>query len=322
MSSDAEADHRREGYAMKGLGAAAAVAVLCASVTQPTQTAQAGGGQSTTAPVEPLGLPSTALPNEFDVLRSFGLGGPWAAYKPYPPRPKPPDRIDPEPSRWPWTGERDPYDNPGRMQPHRCAEARVDVVAESSDERLLACSAASHAIQRLGQCGISPRRPITVQIMSEVQHPRGGAIFGLLDTKREAALVTHEGNARSLVKDTPYAKLPQRDFYRSVIVHEVVHAVMHQNLKRPSTSQAAYEYPAYALQIESLDPDVRDEFLQSFDQAATDAGSMLFNDVLLLFDPYVFAARAYHHFKAAADACAHLRGLLRGEAAFIAPSTM
>jgi hypothetical protein len=117
---------------MKGLGAAAAVAVLCASVTQPTQTAQAGGGQSTTAPVEPLGLPSTALPNEFDVLRSFGLGGPWAAYKPYPPRPKPPDRIDPEPSRWPWTGERDPYDNPGRMQPHRCAEARVDVVAELS----------------------------------------------------------------------------------------------------------------------------------------------------------------------------------------------
>ena len=158
--------------------------------------------------------------------------------------------------------------------------------------------------------------------MSELPHHRSGAIFGLLDTKREAALVTHEGNTPSLVKDTPYAKLQQRDFYRSVIVHEVVHAVMHQNLKLPSTSQAAYEYSAYALQIESLDPEARDEFLRSFDQPATDAGSMLFNDALLLFDPYLFAARAYHHFQAAADQCTHLRSLLRGEAVFILPPLM
>ncbi len=307
---------------MKHLGALTALVVVCACVTQPAPRAHAAGRQTPIPPPEPTGLSSPTPSHERDALQSFGSGGPWAAYQSYAPRPKSPDWFDPEPSRWPWTGERDPYDHPGRMQPHRCAEAQVDVVAESSDERRLACSAASHAIQRLGQCGISPRRPITVQIMSEVRHPRGGAIFGLLDAKREAALVTHEGNAASLVKDTPYAKLPQRDFYRSVIVHEVVHAVMHQNLKRPSTSQAAYEYPAYALQIELLDPDVRDEFLRSFDQATTDAGSMLFNDVILLFDPYVFAARAYHHFKAAADACAHLRGLLRGEAAFIVPSTM
>jgi Family of unknown function (DUF6639) len=298
---------------MKHLGALTALVVVCACVT---------GRQTPIPPPEPTGLSSPAPSHERDALQSFGSSGPWAAYRPYAPPPKPPDWIDPEPSRWPSTGAGDPYDHPGRYQPHRCAEAQVDVIADSSEEQLLACSAAGHAIRRLGRCGISPRRPITVQIMGEVRHPRGGAIFGLLDAKRETALVTHERNAPLLVKDTPYAKLPQRDFYRSVIVHEVVHAVMHQNLKRPSTSQAAYEYSAYALQIESLDPDARDEFLRSFDQAATDAGSMLFNDVLLLFDPYLFAARAYHHFKAAADECAHLRGLLRGEAAFILQPVM
>jgi hypothetical protein len=97
---------------------------------------------------------------------------------------------------------------------------------------------------------------------------------------------------------------------------------MHQNLKRPVTSHAAYEYPAYALQIESLAPNVREKFLQSFDQTAITGAAIIFNDSILFFDPYFFAARAYHHFKAAANGCAHLTALLEGEVAFIAPTQM
>ena len=200
----------------------------------------------------------------------------------------------------------------------RCPGAPVDVTASSADERGLACSAASDAIQLLGRCNISPRRPLHVQIMSEVRHPFSGAIFGLFDIKQERVLVTQEANIPALVKDTPYAKLPQRDFYTSLIVHEVVHGLMHQNLKRPAVTHAAYEYPAYALQIESLAPHVREEFLQSFDQTAIRANS-LFNDAVLFFDPYFFAARAYHHFKASPNSCADLNALLEGEVAFIAP---
>jgi hypothetical protein len=203
----------------------------------------------------------------------------------------------------------------------RCPVAPVDVKAPSRDERRLACSAASDAIRLLGRCGISLRRPLHVQIMSEVRHPVGGAIFGLFDTKQERVLVTQEANIPSLVKDTPYAKLPQSDFYRSLIVHEVVHGIMHQNLKQPATTHAAYEYPAYALQIESLAPHVRDTFLQSFDQTAI-ASKSLFNDTVLFFDPYFFAASAYYHFKASADGCAYLTALLHGEVAFIAPPQM
>jgi hypothetical protein len=97
---------------------------------------------------------------------------------------------------------------------------------------------------------------------------------------------------------------------------------MHQNLKRPAASHAAYEYPAYALQIESLAPHLRDEFLQSFDQTAIKTVSTLFSDPILFFDPYFFAARAYHHFKASPNGCSHLTALLEGEVDFIAPQQM
>jgi len=200
----------------------------------------------------------------------------------------------------------------------RCPEAPVDVTAPSSEERRLACSAAFDALQLLARCGISPRRSLHVQIMSEVRHPFSGGIFGLFDTKQERVLVTQEANIPSLIRDTPYAKLPQRDFYRSLIVHEVIHGVMHQNLKRPAATHAAYEYPAYALQIESLPAVVREKFLRSFDQTAM-TSDFVFNDSVLFFDPYFFAARAHKHFKASPDRCAHLAALLEGEVSFIAP---
>jgi uncharacterized protein DUF6639 len=201
----------------------------------------------------------------------------------------------------------------------RCPGVAVDVTTASDDERRLVCSAAATAVQLVGRCGIALRQPLQVEVASEVHHPlRHGVILGFFDTKRERVLVTQEANVPALVKGTPYAALPQRDFYKSLIVHEVVHAVMHQNLKRPAATHAAHEYPAYALQIESLAANVRDTFLKTFDQSAVKADATPFTDLILFFDPYVFAARAYQHFKASPDGCAHLRALLAGEAPFIA----
>ena len=141
-----------------------------------------------------------------------------------------------------------------RSSSERCSGISVDVTAASPDDRHLACLAASDAIQLLARCGIEQQQALHVQILSEIRHPFGGAILGFFDAKLEMVFVTQEANIPSLVKDTPYASLPQRDFYKSLIVHEVVHGIMHQNLKRPASTHAAYEYPAYALQIEFAYP--------------------------------------------------------------------
>lgn len=202
-------------------------------------------------------------------------------------------------------------------QTERCPGLQIEIKARSTDERRLACSAAADALRLLGRCSIAPRRPMRVEIMSEVRHPFSGPILGMFDIAQERVLVTEQANIADLVEDTPYAVLPRRVFYESLIVHEIVHGVMHQNLKRKATTHAAYEYPAYALQIESLPADVRETFLRSFDQAALKSDT-LFNDSVLFFDPYFFAARAYHHFTNTPNACAHLSGLLSGEVAFIA----
>jgi hypothetical protein len=200
-----------------------------------------------------------------------------------------------------------------------CPAAPVDVTAATDDERRVACSAAGEALRLLGRCHVYPRRPLDIRIMTEVRHPLGGAIFGMFDTKRDRVLVTRSTNIPPLTRETPYDQLPPHEFYRSLIVHEVVHGVLHQNYERQPTSHAAYEYPAYALQIESLTPAVRDGFLKATRKGAL-RNDFVFTDNILLFDPFFFAARAYEHFKSAGG-CAHLRALIEGKAGLGASMT-
>jgi hypothetical protein len=198
-----------------------------------------------------------------------------------------------------------------------CPDVPVEVETASPEEHQLTCMAARAALDMLGRCSISAHRPLHVRIMREVRHPRGGPpIFGLFDIAQERVLVTEHANVASLVEDTPFSALPAREFYQSLIVHEVVHGVLHQNYGRQPKSHAAYEYPAYALQVAFLPAPVRDKFLQTFDPPVK--ASFLFSDTILFFDPFYFAARAYQHFKSAPDGCAHIRALVDGKAEFVA----
>ena len=200
--------------------------------------------------------------------------------------------------------------------PDPCTDVPVEVTGASAKEHSLICSGAKVAIGMLHRCGVSLRKPLQVHVMREVRHPLGGQIFGLFDTAQERVLVTESGNVPVLAEGTPYSALPPLEFHRSVIVHEVVHGILHQRYGRQPNTHAAYEYPAYALQVESLSPDVREEFLRAFDQVAIKANTV-FSDTILAFDPFFFAARAYQHFKSAPDGCAHIRALLEGTADFV-----
>jgi len=204
----------------------------------------------------------------------------------------------------------------GTAAQHRCAEVAVDVAAPSPRDRALACSAAKHGLSLLKSCGISLRRHLHLEIMKELRHPTGLPALGFFDAKHERALIAQFEDVSSLVQGTPYAVLPLRELYRSLIIHEVVHAVMHQNLRRKALSHAAYEYPAYVLQIASFPATVRDRFLQTAGRS-THHTDFLISDSVLLMDPFVFAARAYQHFRASANGSDHLVALLEDTAAFI-----
>ena len=200
----------------------------------------------------------------------------------------------------------------------RCVDVPVEVTARSADERGLVCSAASRALQMLGHCEIHLHRRLHVQVTNDVVHPVRGVVLGLFDSQLEKILVTREENIPYLIGGTPFGILGQRDLYKSLIVHEVVHGVMHQNFAQNPTGRAVNEYPAYALQLASLPAGKLKKYLDSVDKSG--GGEFLFNDLVLSLDSFFFAARAYRHFASSSDGCSQLRSILAGNATFIATS--
>jgi hypothetical protein len=200
----------------------------------------------------------------------------------------------------------------------RCAEASVEVIAAAPDERQLVCAAVTDALQLLGRCQIFMLRPLDIRIADEVRNPLGVAIFGMFDPNSERVWITRYDRVSLLARGTPFGEIPLREFFKSLVVHEIIHGVMHQNAKRRLTSRSAHEYPAFALQIASLPESARDAFLGSI-RNGRGTDHFMFNDIILSWDPFFFAARAYAHYSAAPNGCAYLISLLNGdEFAFIA----
>ena len=198
----------------------------------------------------------------------------------------------------------------------QCTQAPIHVSAETTDQHAVVCSAIDDAMKRLRRCEIALRRPLRVQITRDLRHPLNHSVLGFFDAPRETVFIAHEEKISALVRGTPFAKVPMRDLFRSIVIHEVTHGLMYQNAMKNVMSASAEEYVAYALQIGSFTPSVRDQFMQSIsNKTSTDA--FVFNDIMLVLDPFFFAAHAYMHFEASTDSCARLAALIGGEVAFI-----
>lgn len=205
----------------------------------------------------------------------------------------------------------------GRLPETRCPLADVYVTTSSNFERQLACDGARLALSLLGRCALAPRAPLLVSTVPHVRlHKDGPPVFGLFDPRGRQAVVVRWRHLASLMKNTPYDGLSLTEFFKSLVTHEVVHATIAQHQLRPFASRAAYEYPAYALQIASLSPASRRKFLDQFDPSRLER-DLLFNDFVLSLDPYLFAARAYAHFTASHSRCDRFAEILRGTPSFI-----
>ncbi len=192
------------------------------------------------------------------------------------------------------------------------ADIDIEVSAATRRERELVCAGAHQALALLALCGIRPRETIDVRIRAEVRHPLAGPIFGYYDLRERHIILTSLDGLPDLMHGTPYDELPPTDFYKSLVVHEVVHSVMHQSFGSGVQTQAAYEYPAYALQIASLPPPARAQFMKAFEAERLQRPVPL-SDTILAFAPYFFAARAYNNFITSSDGCLLLREAMKGK---------
>ncbi len=193
----------------------------------------------------------------------------------------------------------------------RCDVPSVVIRTPQPADIPLACDGASKAIAFLAEQGLDASGAVTVQLVE--------ALPPIVDQSAVGCFVPSAQRVLALV----YAQFAERvtwfglavdyELYRSLVAHEVAHAVAACNFRTEKPSITAYEYVAYVTMLATMAPALREQVLANFPGTGFD-NDLQMNSTVYQFDPMRFGAEAYRHFMKPGNGREYLHRVLAGTA--------
>lgn len=197
-----------------------------------------------------------------------------------------------------------------------CSDVAVEILGASPREQELICSAAAQGFEFFRRCKFEISQQIRVAVVEDHLKVCGVDAFGSYSAESGTIeLLDLKACSLKASENQAYSSLPPPEFYSSIVVHEVAHAIFRSLVRDTAHTHATHEYVAYAVQISSMRTAVRQQFLNSIQrQPATDLEP--FVDIVFLLGPSKFAAMAYDHYSMPGNGCRFLEGLVDGRIEF------
>lgn len=154
--------------------------------------------------------------------------------------------------------------------------------------------------------------PVAIVVIEGLT-PRDPRCLGLFHCENSRIeMIAPEHVEAAIDGDSYFAELPPAEFYDSVVVHELTHALAYQTRQGPLGSLTDTEYLAYAMQFQFLSDETRTEFISNH-AVAEPVEPQALNEVVLAFAPGIFAIKAWKHFSQPGNGCSLVGALLSGE---------
>ena len=192
-----------------------------------------------------------------------------------------------------------------------CDGLDVTVRAPSQSLALSVCGTVQRTLTLLEQCGLQLSDPIVIAILDDLPI-FGDNCFGYYGcdsnriSLRSPTSIANVGSQSAL-----YSGLDPMVVFDSLVAHEVAHAAFAQSTREESASLANHEYVAYAVQMWSLPPLVRDKIVPSFGQDEP-VEAVRLNELVAVMAPDKFAALAWQHFNEPDHGCDFVQNLATG----------
>lgn len=194
----------------------------------------------------------------------------------------------------------------------RCPELNVVVDSEDSADVDMVCHAAGEAMGFLVRNGLDTSKAVEVHLVKELPPEADTASYGCyIHPHRRVYLLTYS----DCLERGPWASLPMdRELYKSLLAHEVAHAVAAANFSIPRPSMLAHEYLAYVTMFAVIAPEAREKILNRFPGHGFDSVDQM-SVTYYLMDPLRFGAESYRHFLKLDDKKRFLQDVLSGRVA-------
>ena len=200
-----------------------------------------------------------------------------------------------------------------------CDGFTINGMASNQIEIQDVCNVAQQATDFLRQCGIESSEDFNITIQERLTHVSGLPVFAFFHSPNNQITITDFESFKNLIDvDSAYYKLPNDDLYKSLIAHEVTHAISLncQIIAESDCSRVALEYIASVVQVASMNNNTRQILLSEFPRSSPVELEM-FNEFVFYSSPQWFVANAYRHYKQIDNECEFLRNILKGEIQFL-----
>jgi hypothetical protein len=201
---------------------------------------------------------------------------------------------------------------PGPAGPARCEGVAADVSATGA--RGLAaqaiCDGVRDAFGFLAPLGLAHPSHLAVEAVDAMPPGLGRGVVGCFErSSGRVEVLSYEAFERS---GRWLGVEPDLAAYRSVVAHEVTHAILHCHLPDDDAlPRVAHEYVAYVVMFATMNAALRELVLMAYPGEGFDDVSQI-NLLSYVFDPVAFGVEAYRHWRRQPDGLAVLRAVIDG----------
>jgi hypothetical protein len=191
----------------------------------------------------------------------------------------------------------------------RCPHSNVVVHSTDRGDADAACEAASNALDFLAEQGLDTTGAVEVHLVSKLPMHCLGPSFGCYDhPNRRIYMLAFS----ACLKLRAWEELPlNRTLCKSLLTHEVAHAVAAANFSVPKPSLLAHEYLAYVTMLATMPSNQRERLLEQFPGQGFDSAAQM-SVTFYLLNPLRFGTEAYRHFLKSSNGKAFIKEVLSG----------
>lgn len=206
------------------------------------------------------------------------------------------------------------FAQPAAAVERKCVATNATVNADSAYDAYLACAGAADAVAFLWQQGFTVDTVMQIDILDSVflhtdKNP-SFRILGQFDAKQNRIMVTSIDGQREMAKEKPIFGVPYDvALFRSVVAHEVAHAIAEDNFHVEEPTRLAHEYIAYIVQLATMPAQLSQRVFESHPGRAFES-ELEINPLIYGLNPDLFAVKAYWHYQSPGVGVTFLQTLL------------
>ncbi len=195
-------------------------------------------------------------------------------------------------------------------EPGPFANVMASVLTRHPDEAAPACAGARDAFGFLGRLQLERVRPVLIEVVSEMPEDLRRDAVGCYAPRTHRLLVLEM--ARFMDRGRWFGVPTSETLYRSVVAHEVAHALVGCHLDGRQLVTSAHEYVAYVAMFATMDPATLEAVFAAMPGPGFTYDAEI-NDMRYTLDPMAFGVEAYRHWLRQPDGFGFLRQVIDGK---------